>query len=62
MPQTPEFGRRVIVTCDAKGYGGSDELTQHQFQEAIPALLGIAAVNSGPISRFLFPIPWRRAW
>lgn len=47
MPQTPEFGRRVIVTCDAKGYGGSDELTQHQFQEAIPALLGIAAVNSG---------------
>lgn len=47
MSQIPEFGRRVIVTCDAKGYGSSDELTQHQFQEAIPALLRGAAEHSG---------------
>ncbi|MFC9087620.1 hypothetical protein [Nocardiopsis dassonvillei] len=47
MSQIPEFGRRVIVTCDAKGYGSSDELTQHQFQEAIPALLRDAAEHSG---------------
>ncbi|WP_150241570.1 hypothetical protein [Nocardiopsis quinghaiensis] len=47
MSQTPEFGRRVIVTCDAKGYGSSDELTQHQIQEAIPAILHIAAEHSG---------------
>ncbi|WP_159941680.1 MULTISPECIES: hypothetical protein [unclassified Nocardiopsis] len=47
MSQIPEFGRRAIITCDAKGYGSSDELTQHQFQEAIPVLLRGAAERSG---------------
>ncbi|XKK36894.1 hypothetical protein HFP72_18155 [Nocardiopsis sp. ARC36] len=47
MTQTPDFGRRLIVTVDAKGYGSSDELTQHQIQEAIPVLLTAAAERVG---------------
>lgn len=47
MTQTPEFRRRLIVAVDAKGYGGSDELTQHEIQAAIPSLLGSAAERSG---------------
>jgi hypothetical protein len=47
MTQTPEFRRRLIVAVDAKGYGGSDELTQHEIQAAIPALLDAAAERSG---------------
>ncbi|MFC8666271.1 hypothetical protein [Streptomyces sp. NPDC057199] len=37
------FGRRLLLAVDAKGYGGVDVLTQRQFQEAIPRLLGEAA-------------------
>ncbi|WP_017602038.1 hypothetical protein [Nocardiopsis lucentensis] len=47
MTQTPEFGRRLIVTVDAKGYGSSDEPSQREIQEAIPALLDRSADHSG---------------
>ncbi|CAL9475882.1 hypothetical protein SUDANB121_02948 [Nocardiopsis dassonvillei] len=43
MVKAPEFGRRLIIAVDAKGYGGSDELTQHHIQETLPELLGEAA-------------------
>ncbi|MEV4449227.1 MULTISPECIES: hypothetical protein [Streptomyces] len=38
-----EFERRLLLSVDAEGYGRADEVTQREFQEAIPRLLGVAA-------------------
>ncbi|MCX4800246.1 hypothetical protein OG594_00905 [Streptomyces sp. NBC_01214] len=38
-----EFERRLLLSVDAEGYGRADEVTQGEFQEAIPRLLGRAA-------------------
>ncbi|MEL5957566.1 hypothetical protein AADR41_22880 [Streptomyces sp. CLV115] len=40
------FGRRPLLTVDAKGYGGVDAETQRQFQEAIVRLLDEAAATA----------------
>ncbi|MFI6722805.1 hypothetical protein NRF20_24090 [Streptomyces sp. R-74717] len=37
------FGRRLLLSVDAKGYGGADTLTQRQFQEAITLTVNEAA-------------------
>lgn len=47
MVKAPEFSRCLILAFDAKGYGGSDELTQHHIQETLPELLGEAAESCG---------------
>ncbi|WP_432156339.1 MULTISPECIES: hypothetical protein [unclassified Streptomyces] len=41
------FGRRLLLSVDAKGYGGADVVTQRQFQEAIQRLLAEAAAAAG---------------
>ncbi|MER5944556.1 hypothetical protein ABT127_00685 [Streptomyces sp. NPDC001904] len=41
------FGRRLLLSVDAKGYGGADTVRQHQFQEAIVRLLDAAAGTAG---------------
>ncbi|MFE3250702.1 hypothetical protein [Streptomyces sp. NPDC059209] len=38
-----EFGRRLLLSVDAEGYGLADELTQREFQNAIPRLVGEVA-------------------
>ncbi|MEV0909141.1 hypothetical protein [Streptomyces hokutonensis] len=40
------FGRRPLLSVDAKGYGGVDAKTQRQFQEAIVRLLDEAAATA----------------
>ncbi|MFG2955855.1 hypothetical protein ACGF5O_19300 [Streptomyces sp. NPDC048291] len=37
------FERRLLLAVDAKGYGGTDSVTQRQFQEEITRLLDRAA-------------------
>ncbi|MEH0420471.1 hypothetical protein [Streptomyces sp. B21-083] len=37
------FARRLLLSVDAKGYGGADTVRQHQFQKAIVQLLELAA-------------------
>lgn len=44
---TGVFGRRLVLAVDAKGYGGADAVTQHQFQEAIARLVDQAAGAAG---------------
>ncbi|MFG2404953.1 hypothetical protein ACGFR8_11595 [Streptomyces brevispora] len=41
------FGRRLLLSVDAKGYGGAGTVRQHQLQEAIVRLLELAANASG---------------
>ncbi|WP_051371091.1 hypothetical protein [Streptomyces sp. 142MFCol3.1] len=41
------FSRRLLLSVDAKGYGGADTVRQHQFQEAIVRLLELAADAAG---------------
>ncbi|MEV6593152.1 hypothetical protein [Streptomyces acidicola] len=41
------FARRLLLSVDAKGYGGADTVRQHQFQEAILRLLELAADAAG---------------
>ncbi|MDV9174463.1 hypothetical protein R6V09_30695 [Streptomyces sp. W16] len=41
------FARRLLLSVDAKGYGGADTVRQHQFQEAIVRLLELASDAAG---------------
>ncbi|MET9890525.1 hypothetical protein ABZZ47_09970 [Streptomyces sp. NPDC006465] len=41
------FRRRLLLAVDAKGYGGSGTIRQHQFQEAIVRLTELAADAAG---------------
>jgi class 3 adenylate cyclase len=41
------FGRRLLLTVDAKGYGSADTQTQREFQEAIRRLWELAADAAG---------------
>ena len=42
-----EFGRRLLLLVDAKGYGASSPVRQREFQEAIPRLVEAAAHAAG---------------
>ena len=38
-----QFGRRLLLLADAKGYGACEPIRQREFQEAIPRLVAAAA-------------------
>ncbi|MFL6110138.1 MAG: hypothetical protein ACJ786_02120, partial [Catenulispora sp.] len=38
-----QFGRRLLLLVDAKGYGAGGPIRQREFQEAIPRLVEAAA-------------------
>ncbi|GAA2038672.1 hypothetical protein GCM10009839_45370 [Catenulispora yoronensis] len=38
-----QFGRRLLLLVDAKGYGAGSQIRQREFQEAIPRLVNAAA-------------------
>jgi hypothetical protein len=42
-----EFGRRLLISTDVRGYGSSDDVRQHEIQDVLPAVLAVAADRAG---------------
>jgi hypothetical protein len=55
LATTQHFGRWLLVSCDAVGYGSGDDLRHKSVQTALPAVLDEAAARAR-----LHRVGWRR--
>src|SRR2546430_8789914 len=42
-----DYGRHLLISVDTRGYGGTDDIRQHEIQNELPAVLGGSAERAG---------------